>query len=218
MRLPLLDVVGQQRRPVAVPPDLTDQVDHRHVRVERLEEGQPEVAELRPVPEDRLEGVRHLRGELVVGDAAAFELEQGVLAGLLGGAAERLGEVLRRDPDRVLYCHERLDERGGQDSTEVRDDHLDPAHGHPRTRPAAPAGPARPNLVAPEPPVAVECPPEQGGIDPFRPDFRGAARDHGAGAMKGCDLLRGRPELEGRPALSPCSVVLGRKQHLIESR
>src|SRR5680860_776404 len=118
---PFLDIVGQERRSKAVAPDFANQVDHPGVGFELAEQVEAELPDVRPVPEVRFEGGGQLVVEFGFGDAAALELEERVLAGLLSGFLQRLAEILGRDADLVLKSQKRLVERGGEHAAEVGD-------------------------------------------------------------------------------------------------
>jgi hypothetical protein len=93
--------------------------------VQRLEVDLGELVHLGAVAEGRLQFVRELRKEVDLGDPAALQLEQRVHAVVLLDLAHRLAQCLHGDAGLVLDRGERLDQRTGEDTSEVGDDGRD---------------------------------------------------------------------------------------------
>ena len=122
-RLPLAHVVGQQRGAQAAAAQLGQVADHRRVRLDPLEVEVAQARQVEPGVELLLEPAR----ELGLGDLAALEHVQRVLAVGLGGALHRAAELLERHAGLLLVGEEAGRERGGEHPAEVADDGADHA-------------------------------------------------------------------------------------------
>src|SRR6185369_4615785 len=97
----------------------------RLVRVERVEVDLAEAVQAGPVAELGLEVRAQQLKELRLLDLAPLELEERVVAALLGRGAQRLAEVFGRYLNLVLDPFEAAEQRRRQDAAEVGDDRPD---------------------------------------------------------------------------------------------
>ena len=112
-RLPLADVVGQHRHPVARVAQLAPSASIiGSFGLQRLEVDLLEAVQRRPVAELGLEAVAEHVEEALLGDPPALELEQRVRAvELLGAGRHRPPELLSVDPGVVLEGGEGPEQR-----------------------------------------------------------------------------------------------------------
>ena len=124
VRLPLADVVREERETQASIAQLAHVSDHPLVRMEVGEVRLAQRVELHAAAELRLDGAQ----ELGLRKPASLELvERVVAAGLLGHPRHRLAQLLERDARLAAVRAERLDQPGGEDAPEVGDHRSDHA-------------------------------------------------------------------------------------------
>jgi len=117
-RLPLPHVVGAQGQAHAAPAQLGQEREHGLVSLEPGEVTLAELGELDALPQL----VGDAPHELGLGDFAAFEGVQGVLAGALGGRRHRPPEVGEGGFAALGEGVQRVHQRRGQHAAEVADD------------------------------------------------------------------------------------------------
>src|SRR5215204_5121817 len=117
-RLPLANVVREQRGAHAVAAQLADELDHRRVRLEVREVEAAQALQVEVV----LEVTLHPRAKLTLADLTALEHEQRVVAVLLGGVGHRPAELPAGHPGLLLIGEEAVLKRRGEHAAEVADE------------------------------------------------------------------------------------------------